>query len=351
MSPPTDFTNGIHANTILVYKANLNREQFEYFRRELLANMTGPANSRRLPIVPLPLTPEGGQAAASDLKAVNLGQPNREMEFTQWINWQLKLLCAAFQMDPVELGFLFGNEGRSHSLQSKGPRERIEYSKEKGLYPLLRTVSRWVSKYWVQRIDEDFEFEVTGLMRLDPDKQVDIDMRAVRGFATINEVRKRHGLPELDEPFGNLILDPTFINFYMQDYEEKKQQEEQPQGGPGAPGGAPAGLLPAGAGEGGGETAGGPPEGAEGAQEEVSWLSKLLGKGASPEALARQRADDAGLQAAFEMAGLDGATRYVAELIKANAHEGRLRGLKTTTGRWVAREDGTGHLVVVEVGE
>ena len=38
---------------------------------------------------------------------------NRDMEFTEWLYYLLKIATAVYQIDPSEINFTFGNEGQA----------------------------------------------------------------------------------------------------------------------------------------------------------------------------------------------------------------------------------------------
>jgi len=215
-----NFTNGIHAQTILLLKSTMTAQVFDAFKRHVMAMMTGPRNAKRVPI--LQLSPEGNE----DLSAVSLSQSNKEMEYSNWINWLLKVTCAVYTMDPAEIGFTFGNEGQTSSLSSSGPEQRIIASKERGLRPLLRSLESWMNTYVVKSLDEDFCFEIVGQDAMSESERVKLDLQVLKGYRTINEVRAEHDLPKLDTPLGEVILDPTYVNTWNQMRAEEQQESE-----------------------------------------------------------------------------------------------------------------------------
>lgn len=220
-----NFTNGIHASTILALKASMSQQQFRVFKRELTAMMKGPAQAKRLPMVLLDPRAEAGK---QELQSVNLSKTNAEMEYSKWINWLVKLACAVYQMDPAELGFVFGNEGQTSSLSDRGPADRVAASKERGLRPLLRSISLWMNRSVIWPIDEDFVLDFKGFDSLTEQQKLEMDVKALKAFKTLNEVRAEHDLPPLDDQTGNLILEPSFVQVYLQ---QLMQQEGEEEGG------------------------------------------------------------------------------------------------------------------------
>ena len=220
-----NFTNGIHAQTILTVKSTMTAEMFDAFKRHIVAMMSGVKNAKRLPIVQL--QPDGKE----DVKAVNLSQSNKEMEYSQWINWLLKITCSCYSMDPAELGFMFGNEGQANSLSTSGPEERIVASKERGLRPLLRSVEGWLNTTLVNELNPDFALEFVGLNQMSEGDRVELDIKALKAYRTINEIRAEHDLPKLESELGDMILDPSYLSTSMQLKSMEGGDEEDEGGG------------------------------------------------------------------------------------------------------------------------
>ena len=203
-----NFTNGVHASTILTLKSRMDAKAFTSFKRDIMSMMVGPRNAKRTPIVQLDPTRDVGE----DLKAVSLGQSNREMEYGSWINWLLKIAASVFQIDPAEIGFVYGNEGESSMLNQRGPEERIAHSQDKGLRPLLRAIQSWINHWIIEPIDPSFQFRFVGFDALSEFHKIDMDTKRVRSYMTINEIRAEHDLPPLDGPTGDLILDGVYTS-------------------------------------------------------------------------------------------------------------------------------------------
>ena len=218
-----NFTNGVHAHTILALKSTMSADVFTSFQRHISSMMMGVRNSQRMPIIQL--SPEMNE----DINAIKLNQNAKDMEYTQWLNFLIKLVCAVYCMDPAELGFVFGNEGQNNAMNSGTPEGRITASRERGLRPLLRCNESWVNEYLVFEINEDFMFDFVGLNELSESDRIALDITTLRSYRTINEVRAEHDLPPLDTDVGDMILDPNYINSALQE----KMQAEQPDMGMG----------------------------------------------------------------------------------------------------------------------
>lgn len=203
----TNFTNGVHANTIVALKSGMTSELWTAFMYQLKAMTSGIRNAKRT--VPIKLAPQ------DSMEIHKLGGTALDMEFSKWINWLLKIVCALYAMDPAELGFVFGNEGQTSSMGGNAnAQDRIAASKERGLKPLLRCVQGWLD-WLVFRIDPDFCFEFVGLGALSPKERHDMRKDAVSHWMTPNEVRAQDDLPKLDHPLADLPLADQFRDAAM----------------------------------------------------------------------------------------------------------------------------------------
>jgi len=203
-----NFTNGVHASTILALKSRMDARAFTAFKRDIMSMMVGPRNAKRTPIIQLDPSREFGE----DLKSISLGQSNRDMEYSSWVNWLLKISAAVFQIDPAEIGFVYGNEGSSSMLNQRGPEERIAHSMDKGFRPLIRAVQSWINHWIVEPLEPEFGFRFVGFDSLSEFHKVDLDVKRIRSYMTINEIRAEHDLPPLDGPTGDLILDGVYTS-------------------------------------------------------------------------------------------------------------------------------------------
>lgn len=197
-----NFTNGISASGIVAVKTAMNPQLFRAFRREFYQMLSGSANAKKTPLIQL--NPDGDE----DVKAINLSASNREMEFQEWLHHVMKQICAIWAVDPVEIGFSFGDTGVSSTLTQGGPAEKVLMSRERGLRPLLRAIAYWINKYIVNELAPDMEFVFTGLDKMNPAEVLKMDVQKVRSFMTVNEVRSMYDLPPISG--GDIILDPVY---------------------------------------------------------------------------------------------------------------------------------------------
>lgn len=214
-----NFTSGIHAQGILLLMSQMSPEKFNNLDDRLREMMTGPRNAHRYILQQL----DAAEGVKEDLKHIPLSYNNRDMEYMQWLNYNIKILCAAYQMDPAELGMVFGNEGQTNSLSTQGPAERIAASKERGLRPLLRQYQHLLNARIVSLINPDFRLVFGGYDTLDPLKQADLDYKRLTTYMSINELRAEKDLPLIPDPRFDVPGGAAIMGMF-------KDQGIQPQG-------------------------------------------------------------------------------------------------------------------------
>jgi hypothetical protein len=201
-----NFTNGVHSSTILALKSTMTAEVFRSFKRQIVAMMSGVHNARRTPIVQL--DPDRKE----EIQAINLSNSNRDMEYMQFVGWLTKLTAAVYSMDPAEIGLVYGTENQTATLSTGGPQQRIIASKERGLRPILRSLESWLNHYFVQKLDPNFRLQFVGLDSVSEQEKLEMDIKAIKHYKTINEIREEHDLKKIDNPLADMILDPTYMN-------------------------------------------------------------------------------------------------------------------------------------------
>jgi hypothetical protein len=137
-----------------------------------------------------------------------------EMGYSTWMGYLTKIACAIYQIDPAELGFVFGSEGVTSSLSQGGPEQRILASKDRGLRPLLRQVQGWVNRWIIHEIDPSLSFRFEGLDAEDASAKLKSDIDKVSHYMTINEVRAENGLEPLEKG-GDIVLNQTYVTATM----------------------------------------------------------------------------------------------------------------------------------------
>jgi len=226
-----NFTNGIHVSTILALKSAMEPQTFRAVKRYLRALLTGPRNAKKTPLIKL--DPDKNE----ELKSINLSMSAKDMEFSNHVNFKIKLICAMYGIDPSEIGFVFGAEGVTSALSQGGPRDRLNYSKESGLRPLVRFYQRVLNQMlvWCWEPWESFMVELAGLDSISEKEKVELLAQEVAHWKTVDEARAEMDLKERGDEVGGLILSPQAIQIT-----QMLMQQEQAE----AAGGEDMGGLP-----------------------------------------------------------------------------------------------------------
>lgn len=235
------FSQGSVAKGLLNLKGAIPEKQLRAFRRQWYQMVAGVENAWRTPIV-----------NAEEIQWVNMQASNRDMEFSSWIDFLIKIACAVFQMDPIEVNFKYGSTGQ-RAMFGAADRAKLVESKDKGLKPLLRHFSRLVDKYIIWPINPAFVLEFIGLESQTPKEVADLNTQRVRTIYTIDEIRAENDLSALPDGLGQVILDANWLAARKQAMDAKAAEEAAQQAqamtamaGPGleqqvAPAGVPPG--------------------------------------------------------------------------------------------------------------
>jgi hypothetical protein len=223
------FTTSGTTKGILTIEGSVPPDQLEAFRRQFHMQTSGITNAWRTPIMAL--------GEKSKLNWVSLHATNKEMEFGKWLDYCIKTICGAFQIDPLEIGFDISKQGSgegggaSGGLGNGNQSERILYSQEKGLRPILRHIQQLINDYVVYRIDPNFEFEFVGLNAGSEDQELEQTLKKVKHFQTVNEIRAEHDLPPMPklekiDSLADIILDPGWVTAVAGQISAKQMQDQ-----------------------------------------------------------------------------------------------------------------------------
>jgi hypothetical protein len=230
-----NFTSGVHAAGLLMLMSNMSPEKFRNLDDDLRTMMTGPRSAHRY--IMAQLDPN----LKEEMKHIPLSNNNKDMEYSEWLGYNIKINCAAWQMDPAELGIIFGNEGQSNSLNTAGPAERVAASKERGLRPILRQYQHMLNVRIVRRINPAYQLVFDGFDTLDPSKQADLDYKRLTTYMSINELRAEKDLPLVPLPLFDIPGGAAIMSLWAN---QQQQAQQAPAGG--GPGASASGASPAG---------------------------------------------------------------------------------------------------------
>lgn len=183
---------------VLVVKGEVDNNMFASFRQDFKTAVQNAATSWRPPVIRI------GKDASIDWVA--LDQSNRDLEYAQLFEFIVKTATSVYQISPEEVNWTIGQAGSNVSFNS-GAGDRLRYSKDKGLRPLLTFLGSLLDSHIVKRIDPNLRFDFTGLTesRLE---EAELRIKEVAAYKTVNEVRLELGLDEIEG--GDVILSPNF---------------------------------------------------------------------------------------------------------------------------------------------
>lgn len=208
------FKQGSAPKGILKVQGGMSDTKLQEFRQQWNSTMRGVQNAWKTPIL-----------EADKVDWVDLQQSNRDMEFTQWVEFLIKTGCAIFAIDPAEVNFpLQGGANEGGGLFQGSNEARLKQSKDKGLYPILKFLQKRLNKFVISQIDPAYELLFTGMDALSVEQEHKLDYEAVRSYSTVNEIRRKRGMKDLEE--GDIILD----SIYAQQIVQKQMIEQQSQG-------------------------------------------------------------------------------------------------------------------------
>lgn len=187
----------------------MNEQQLQSFKRQWRAQVSGLNGAWKTPVLQVP----------NGIEYINVAQSNRDMEFSQWMNYLVNIACAVYQIDPAEINF--ANNGGVNSNGGSGLFEssnesKLKNSKDKGLRPLLRFYEDMINKYVVSKFSDELTFNFVGIDEKTEEEKIEISTKEIKAYKTIDEVRQEHNLEPLPDGNGQVILDSSFINMISQ---------------------------------------------------------------------------------------------------------------------------------------
>lgn len=199
------FSQGSAPKGILKINGNVNEGRLAEFRQQWMAMVQGVQNAWRTPVL-----------EADKMEWVDLQKNNRDMEFSKWQEYLIKLGCAIYKIDPSEIGFPMQGSADSNPMFEGNNEARLKYSRDKGLRPLLSFMQAKINKYVVSQINDSYEFKFVGLDARSEQDQVELDIKKAGAFMGYKELRKKYNLdPELEE--DDFILNPYYMQKMQQD--------------------------------------------------------------------------------------------------------------------------------------
>lgn len=214
---------------LLVKKGNMNPNTVAEFASNWNATLAGVGNHHKTPILD-----------AESFEWLDLQKNNRDMEFSKYQEYLIKLHCAVYKISPEEIGFPLEGQGGGGLGGNDSGKEEKQYSKDKGLKPLLTTMAGWLNKFVVgPKTNYTWQIKFVGI---DSETAVAEEERLIKAatvYMTPDEVRKIKGMKPLPNKLGIIPLNPIISQMFQsnqqnqmqaqQDQQEKDEQGQQNQ--------------------------------------------------------------------------------------------------------------------------
>jgi biotin carboxyl carrier protein len=207
------FTHGYAARGILHLKGTVTQAQLMNFRRQFYNSISGQQHAWRTPIV----------AGLDEVQWVPMSASAREMEYINFNNHLLRIICAQFQIDPVELGldYLISANGRA-PMQQANNEYKIVYSRERGLKPILMFVEDMINCDLLPALDrslaDKYKFIFTGYTDETAQSEIAQMQAEMTVFKSMNDLLTQAQKDSLDTPAANLPLNQAFWALVEKNY-------------------------------------------------------------------------------------------------------------------------------------
>ena len=207
------FTHGYAARGVLHLKGTVTQPQLINFRRQFYNSVTGAQNAWRTPIV----------AGLEEVQWVPMSANAKEMEYINFNNHLMRVLCTQFQIDPVELGldYLVSANGRSPAQQSNNE-YKINYSRERGLIPILMFVEDFINSEVLPAIDKKFgdkyKFVFTGYTDETPQTEIAQMQAEMTVWKSMNDLLVQAQKSKIKEPVADLPMNQAFWALVEKNY-------------------------------------------------------------------------------------------------------------------------------------
>ena len=207
------FTHGYAARGVLHLKGTVTQGQLMNFRRQFYNTISGTQHAWRTPIV----------AGLDEVQWVPMSGSAKEMEYINFNNHLMRIVCSMFQIDPVELGldYLVSANGKSPAQQSNNE-YKIAYSRERGLYPILMFMEDLVNSDILPAIDQTladkYKFVFTGYTDETPQTEIAQMQAEMTVWKSMNDLLIQSQKEKIDTPAGDLPLNQAFWALVEKNY-------------------------------------------------------------------------------------------------------------------------------------
>lgn len=215
------FTHGYASKGVLHLKGTVTQQQLSNFRRSFYNSITGTQNAWRTPIV----------AGLEEVQWVPISASAREMEYINFNNHLMRILCTQFQIDPMELGldYLISANGKAAAQRESGE-YKINLSRERGLLPILNFVEDFINCDILPAIDKDmaekYRFTFTGYTDETPQTEIAQLQAEITVWKSMNDVLRQSQKDPIPEKIADLPLAAAFWSLVEKNYTRGEIREK-----------------------------------------------------------------------------------------------------------------------------
>ena len=213
-------SNAIPKGVLNLY-GSYSDEDIAAFKRYWNGMVKGVNNAWTLPVMV-------SKDAESKAEFSEFGAQVNEVMFAKWMTFLASIICAIYGIAPDEINFESFTTGTS-SLSGSDTEEKLSFSKDKGLRPLLSYLEGTYSEYILSEFSDKYTLEFTGLDEED-EKQVWERKKMTR---TVNEIRAEDGVEAAPGKWGEAPLNPSLVGAWQQEAMPQQEDYGQPGGAPG----------------------------------------------------------------------------------------------------------------------
>jgi len=155
----------------------------------------------------------------------------REMEYINFNNHLMRIICAQFQIDPTELGldYLISGNGRAPAQQANNE-YKIAYSRERGLIPILMFVEDIINGEVLPALDkalaDKYKFVFTGTTDETPQTEIAQMQAEMTVWKSMNDLLAQSQKDKMSEVVGDLPMNQAFWALVEKNYTRGEIREK-----------------------------------------------------------------------------------------------------------------------------
>jgi hypothetical protein len=145
------------------------------------------------------------------------------MEYINFNNHLMRILCTQFQIDPMELGldYLVSSNGRSN-MQQASSEYKVNFSRERGLLPLLTFIEDIINCDILPALDKElaakYKFSFTGYTDETPQTEIAQLQAEVSVYKSMNDVLRQTQKDPISHKIADLPLSAAFWALVEKNY-------------------------------------------------------------------------------------------------------------------------------------